>query len=137
MLLPLVGTGFYSRPAEAPSEAVDASRSDRPPRRRPVREDTVFVAIRANPSTIGRDSPTSHASSIWLTVVTPRSATQTTSGEAICRTHAGATDTPNPALISLKMVSQCDASCTTCGRNPCASKIVIGFSYARTPAARG
>ncbi len=43
-------------------------------------------------------------------------ARHTTSGEAMCLTHSGATDTLSPAPISLRIVSQCEASCTILGR---------------------
>ena len=71
-----------------------------------------------SPRRWGRDSPTSQASSIWLVSLTPRNGRQTTSGEAIWRTQAGATETPNPAPIKRRMVSQCEASCAMRGWNP-------------------
>src|SRR5580692_10456799 len=66
----------------------------------------VLSAICLNRSTMGRESPASQASSMWLTAFAPRSGRQTTSAGAIRRTHAGAIETPCPAAINCRIVSQ-------------------------------
>jgi hypothetical protein len=65
-----------------------------------------LAATRTKFSTIGRKSSFNQAISTLLEIFVFRIGRQTTSGVEINRTHAGATDTPNPAPTSRKMDNQ-------------------------------